>query len=97
GQSGLLEIWGGQFGYAGAGQGLMIDDLMDFSVYGRDLVYSNGWLTGYLMDGSWFSNALTFGSRWQGTFTIHNVPEPETLGLLLAGLLGMTVRRRKRH
>lgn len=97
GQSGLLEIWGGQFGYAGAGQGLMIDDLMDFSVYGRDLVYSNGWLTGYLMDGSWFSNALTFGSRWQGTFTIHNVPEPETLGLLLVGLLGMTVRRRKRH
>jgi len=90
----LLEISGGQFGYAGAGQGFLIDDLMSFSVYGRDLVYNNGWLTGYLSDGSWFSNALTFGSDWQGTFTIHNVPEPETIGLLLVGLVGMTLARR---
>jgi len=95
GQSGLLEIWGGQFGYAGAGQGFLIDDLMSFSIFGRDLVYSNGWLTGYLSDGSWFSNALTFGSNWQGTFTIHNVPEPETIGLFLVGLVGMTLARRK--
>jgi hypothetical protein len=95
GQSGLLEIWGGQFGYADAGRGFLIDDLMSLSVFGRDLVYSNGWLTGYLMDGSWFSNALTFGSDWRGTFTIHNVPEPETLGLLLVGLVGMTLARRK--
>ena len=94
GMNGLLEIWGGQFGYAGAGQGFLIDDLMSFSVYGRDLVYSNGWLTGYLSDGSWFSNALTFGSNWQGTFTIHNVPEPETIGLFLGGLVGMTLARR---
>lgn len=94
GQSGLLEIWGGQFGYAGAGRGFLIDDLMSFSIYGRDLVYDNGWLTGYLSDGSWFSNALTFGSNWQGTFTIHNVPEPETIGLFLAGLMGMALARR---
>jgi hypothetical protein len=95
GQSGLLEIWGGQFGYASAGQGFLIDDLMSFSIFGRDLVYSNGWLTGYLSDGSWFSNALTFGSNWQGTFTIHNVPEPETIGLFLVGLAGMTLARRR--
>lgn len=94
GQGGVLEIWGGQFGYADAGQGFLIDDLMNFSVYGRDLVYSNGWLTGYLMDGSWFSNALTFGSNWQGAFTIHNVPEPETLVLLLIGVAGMVFSRR---
>lgn len=94
GMTGLLEIWGGQFGYADAGNGFMLDDLMSLSVYGRDLVYSNGWLTGYLSDGSWFSNALTFGSNWQGTFTIHNVPEPETLGLFLLGLVGMTLTRR---
>lgn len=94
GMSGLLEIWGGQFGYADAGRGFMIDDLMSFSIFGRDLVYSNGWLTGYLADGSWFSNALTFGSNWRGTFTIHNVPEPETLGLFLVGLVGMTLARR---
>ena len=93
--TGLLEIWGGQFGYAGAGQGLLIDDWASLAVYGRDLVYSNGWLTGYLSDGSWFSNALTFGSNWQGTFTIHNVPEPETIALLLVGLVGMTLARRK--
>lgn len=96
GQSGLLEIWGGQFGYAGAGQGFLIDDLMSFSIFGRDLVYSNGWLTGYLSDGSWFSNALTFGSNWQGTFTIHNVPEPETIALFLVGLVGMTLAQRNR-
>jgi hypothetical protein len=94
GMSGLLDIWGGQFGYAGAGRGFLIDDLMSFSIHGRDLAYSNGWLTGYLSDGSWFSNALTFGSNWQGTFTIHNVPEPETLALFLAGLVGMTLARR---
>lgn len=94
GQAGLLEIWGGQFGYAGAGRGFLIDDLMSFSIFGRDLVYSNGWLTGYLSDGSWFSNALTFGSNWQGTFTIHNVPEPETIGLFLVGLVGMILARR---
>lgn len=94
GTSGLLDIWGGQFGYAGAGRGFLIDNLMNFSIHGRDLVYSNGWLTGYLSDGSWFSNALTFGSNWQGTFTIHNVPEPETIGLFLVGLIGMTLFRR---
>jgi hypothetical protein len=94
GQVGLLDIWGGQFGYADAGQGFLIDDLMSLSIHGRDLVYNDGWLTGYLSDGSWFSNALTFGSNWQGTFTIHNVPEPETIGLLLAGLIGMTLARR---
>lgn len=94
GMNGLLDIWGGQFGYAGAGRGFLIDDLMSFSIHGRDLVYSNGWLTGYLMDGSWFSNALTFGSNWQGTFTIHNVPEPETIALFLVGLVGMTLARR---
>jgi hypothetical protein len=94
GMSGLLDIWGGQFGYAGAGRGFLIDNLMSFSIHGRDLVYSNGWLTGYLSDGSWFSNALTFGSNWQGTFTIHNVPEPETLALFLMGLVGMTLARR---
>lgn len=94
GPSGLLEISGGQFGYAGAGRGFLIDDLMSFSVYGRDLVYSNGWLTGYLSDGSWFNNALTFGSNWQGTFTLHNVPEPETIGLFLVGLVGTSLARR---
>lgn len=91
----LLDLWGGEFGYDEEGLGFFLDDGINFSVHGRDLVYSDGWLSGYLMDGSWFSNALTFGSNWQGNFTIHNVPEPESIGLFLIGLVGMTLARRR--
>jgi hypothetical protein len=90
-----LEIWGGQFGYAGSGLGLYIDNLVNFDIHGRDLVYTEGWLTGYLLDGSWFSNALTFGDAWRGTFTIHNVPEPATTTLFLTAVLGVFAFRRR--
>ncbi len=90
-----LEIWGGQFGYAGSGLGLYIDNLVNFDIHGRDLVYTEGWLTGYLLDGSWFSNALTFGDTWRGTFTIHNVPEPATTTLFLTAVLGVVAFRRR--
>ena len=43
------------------------------------------------------SNAVTFGSNWRGTFTVHNVPEPGTIGLILIGLAGMTSVKRRRH
>src|SRR5687768_5825690 len=36
-----LNIFGGQFGYANAGNGLFIDEWVNFSIFGRDLVYSN--------------------------------------------------------
>jgi hypothetical protein len=91
-----LDIAGGQFGYAQGGNGFFIDQAVNFNIYGSDLVYSNGWLTGYLQDGNWFSNQLTFGSNWQGAFTIHNVPEPSTWMLLAAGLIGMGFARRGR-
>jgi hypothetical protein len=93
-----LSIWGGQFGYHEAGLGLLIDHNVNFDVHGRDLVFANGWLTGYLLDGSWFSNNLTFGAGWTGTFTIHNVPEPGTMGLLLLSIVGaLGLRRSPMH
>jgi hypothetical protein len=58
-------------------------------------VYSDGWLAGYLQDGSWFNNQLTFGDNWHGIFTIHNVPEPGTWGMLAVGLIGMGFARRR--
>jgi hypothetical protein len=91
-----LDISGGQFGYANAGDGLFIDEWVNFNIYGSDLVYSDGWLTGYLQDGNWFHSQLTFGSNWLGTFTIHNVPEPGTWALLAVGLMGMRFGRRRR-
>jgi hypothetical protein len=58
------EFRGGQID----GNGLFIDEWGNFNIYGRDLIYSDGWLTGYLQDGNWFNNQLTFGSNWRGTF-----------------------------
>lgn len=91
-----LNIFGGQFGYANAGNGLFIDEWVNFSIFGRDLVYSNGWLTGFLQDGSWFNNQLTFGANWRGTFSIYNVPEPSTLGLLAGCLIALGLAGRRR-
>lgn len=96
-----LDILGGQWGYNEAGLGFFFDDLSNFSVTGWDLTFVDGLLSGYLLDGNWFSNQFTFGSDWTGTFTINNVtrnsvPEPGTLGLLFAGAAGaMFVRRRR--
>lgn len=71
--SASLDIYGGEFGYGESGLGFFLDYLIDFSIYGWDLSYSGGILSGYLLDGSWFSNALTFGSSWAGSFNIYNV------------------------
>lgn len=92
-----LNIFGGQFGYANAGNGLFIDEWVNFNIYGRDLVYSNGWLTGYLLDGNWFNSQLTLGSNWRGAFTIHNVSEPSAWALFAVGLVGMGFARRRRE
>ncbi len=44
---------------------------MNFSVTGWDLTFVDGLLSGYLLDGNWFSNQFSFGSSWAGTFTIN--------------------------
>lgn len=67
-----LDIFGGEFGYVESGLGFFLDYVADFSIYGWDLTYTGGILSGYLLDGSWFSNALSFGSGWAGTFNIYN-------------------------
>ncbi|HWK49492.1 MAG TPA: PEP-CTERM sorting domain-containing protein, partial [Steroidobacter sp.] len=95
-----LDILGGQWGYDEAGLGFLFDTGVNFSITGWDLTFINGLLSGYLLDGSWFSNQFTFGSNWNGTFTINNVPqnvpEPGTLALLLASAAGMMFARRRR-
>ena len=72
GSSASLDIFGGEFGYVESGLGFFLDYLVDFSIYGWDLTYTGGVLSGYLLDGSWFSNAFTFGSGWGGSFNIYN-------------------------
>jgi hypothetical protein len=74
-----LDIYGGEFGYVESGLGFFLDYLVDFSIYGWDLSYTGGILSGYLLDGSWFSNAFTFGAGWAGSFNIFNVLSPLTM------------------
>lgn len=68
-----LKICGGQFGYYEPGTGLFIDGKTNLYVYGANLTYSGGQLTGTLQDGSSINVALTFGPSWTGAFTINTV------------------------
>jgi len=95
-----LDILGGQWGYQQAGLGFFFDQWVDFSVTGWDLTFVDGLLSGYLLDGNWFSNYFNFGADWHGTFTINNVtapgvPEPGPLGLLAIGFAGTMFARRR--
>jgi len=76
-----LDLYGGEFGYVEGGLGFFFDYLSDFSVYGWDLTYTGGILSGYLLDGSWFSNALSFGASWAGAFNIYNVMAPMSMSM----------------
>lgn len=87
--SASLDIYGGEFGYIESGLGFFLDYLVDFSIYGWDLSYAGGVLSGYLLDGSWFSNAFTFGAGWAGTFNIHNVLSPMTMAAPTAQLAAL--------
>jgi hypothetical protein len=77
--SASLDIYGGEFGYVESGLGFFLDYLVDFSIHGWGLTYTGGILSGYLLDGSWFSNALTFGAGWAGSFNIYNMIAPMTM------------------
>ncbi|HEU4779471.1 MAG TPA: PEP-CTERM sorting domain-containing protein [Steroidobacteraceae bacterium] len=93
-----FDIWGGQLGYASAGLGLHLDYCATIDVYGRNLNYSGGWLTGQLADGSMINLAVNEESRWGGSLRLHDVsvPEPGTLGLLGMALGAMAMARRRR-
>jgi hypothetical protein len=93
-----FNIWGGQLGYASAGMGMHLDYCATIDVYGRNLDYSGGRLTGLLADGHLLDIAVTEESRWGGALRLHDVsvPEPGTLGLFGMALGAMAVVRRRR-
>jgi hypothetical protein len=45
------------------------DGWVNVDVWGQ-LVYSYGWLSGYLQDGSWFNNPVTFGANYYGSLAL---------------------------
>lgn len=85
-----LDIYGGEFGYVESGLGFFLDYLVNVSIYGLDLSYAGGVLSGWLLDGSWFSNAFTFGSNWGGSFNVYNVPTSSAALASLDSLAAIT-------
>ena len=96
--SSTFDIWGGQIGLGSAGNGIHLDYCATLDVYGTNLSYGGGWLTGLLADGSLLNVAVTEESRWGGQIRLHDtsVPEPGTLGLLGMALGAMAMTRRRR-
>jgi PEP-CTERM motif len=93
-----FSIWGGQLGHTSSGNGLHLDYCATLDIYGTNLSYSGGMLTGLLADGSALNLSVTEEARWGGALRLHDVavPEPGTLGLFATalGALGL-LRRRK--
>lgn len=93
-----FNLWGGQLGSTSAGNGIRMDLCASIDVYGTNLSYSSGWLTGLLADGSLLNVAVTEGDLWGGQLRLHDVsvPGPGTLGLLGMALGAMAMARRRR-
>jgi hypothetical protein len=93
-----FNIWGGQLGGTSAGNGIRMDLCASLDVYGTNLSYGSGWLTGLLADGSVLNLSVTEGDLWGGQVRLHDtsVPEPGTLGLLGVALGAMAMARRRR-
>ena len=94
-----FDIWGGQLGAGSAGNGIRLDVCATLDVYGTNLSYSGGLLSGFLADGSLLNVSVTEESRWSGAVRLHDtaVPEPGTLGLLGVALGAMAMTRRRRR
>jgi hypothetical protein len=93
-----FDIWGGQLGLGSAGNGIHLDYCATLDVYGTNLSYGGGWLTGLLADGSLLNVAVTEESRWSGQVRLHDtsVPEPGTLGLFGMALGAAAFMRRRK-
>jgi len=65
-----IHISGGKLGYDNPGRGISLGGNSNLSIYGWDLVHSDGRVTGYLSDGSRIDVALTFGDNWIGSLNL---------------------------
>ena len=93
-----FSIWGGQLGHSSAGNGLRLDYCATLDIYGTNLSYAGGMLTGLLADGSLLNLSVTEDSRWGGALRLHDVsvPEPGTLGLFATALGALGFMRRRK-
>ena len=69
-RGGTIDLFGGEIGYEDEGLGIFLDWYSTLNVYGQDLAYLDGRLTGYLSDGHRLDVALTFGENWKGSFNM---------------------------
>lgn len=96
--SSTFSIWGGQLGHNSAGNGLHLDYCATLDIYGTNLSYAGGMLTGMLADGSLLNLSVTEESRWGGALRLHDVavPEPGTMGLFATALAALGFMRRRK-
>jgi hypothetical protein len=91
-----LDIRGGLFGLGNTDPLWTLGGFQDLNVYGLDLMFQDGILSGHLRDGSYLNVGVEFTPYWTGEFNLYNVPEPGTLALMGIGLAGIGLARRRR-
>ena len=88
----------GSFSYSrltGRGQcaGFYLGGSQVLDIYGIDLGFVDGILSGHLRDGSYIDVAVELDG---GQMNIYNIPEPSTILLLGIGLAGLSLVRRSK-
>ncbi|MCU7847708.1 MAG: PEP-CTERM sorting domain-containing protein [Candidatus Thiodiazotropha sp. (ex Lucinoma kastoroae)] len=68
-----VEITGGLFGSSNSGKGINIANGGVVDVFGNDLSFADGLLSGYLSDGHWIETLVSLGiDSSAGTLNLHN-------------------------